>query len=32
LQQVLGGFATSSLVSLGMFAILGALLYRVAKR
>jgi hypothetical protein len=32
LQQVLGGFATSSLVSLAMFAVLGALLYRVAKR
>jgi hypothetical protein len=32
LQGAVGGFATSSLVSLVMFALLGALLYRVARR
>jgi uncharacterized oligopeptide transporter (OPT) family protein len=32
LQRVVGGFATSNLASLAMFAILGALLYRVARR
>jgi uncharacterized oligopeptide transporter (OPT) family protein len=32
LQGVLGGFATSNLAALAMFAILGALLYRVARR
>jgi putative OPT family oligopeptide transporter len=32
LQRVLGGFATSDLAALVMFALLGAVLYRVAKR
>jgi putative OPT family oligopeptide transporter len=32
LQRVLGGFATSDLAALGMFALLGAALYRVARR
>jgi hypothetical protein len=32
LQQTIGGFATSDLAALVMFAILGALLYRVARR
>jgi len=32
LQRVLGGFAVSNLAALLMFAILGALLYRVARR
>jgi uncharacterized oligopeptide transporter (OPT) family protein len=32
LQQLLGGFATSDLAALFMFALLGALLFRVARR
>jgi hypothetical protein len=32
LQRAIGGFATSDVAALAMFAILGALLYRVAKR
>jgi uncharacterized oligopeptide transporter (OPT) family protein len=32
LQRIVGGFATSDLAALAMFAILGALLYRVARR
>jgi hypothetical protein len=32
LQGQLGGFATSSLAALAMFAILGAVLFRVARR
>jgi hypothetical protein len=32
LQRAVGGFATSNLVALAMFALLGAALYRVAKR
>jgi uncharacterized oligopeptide transporter (OPT) family protein len=32
LQRVLGGFATSDLAAIAMFAVLGALLYRVARR
>jgi hypothetical protein len=32
LQGVVGGFATSDLAALAMFAVLGALLYRVARR
>jgi uncharacterized oligopeptide transporter (OPT) family protein len=32
LEQLLGGFSTSDLAALGMFAVLGALLYRVARR
>jgi hypothetical protein len=32
LQRLLGGFATSDLAALAMFAILGTLLYRVARR
>ncbi|HET6836757.1 MAG TPA: hypothetical protein VFH24_01875, partial [Gemmatimonadales bacterium] len=32
LQGTLGGFATSNLVALVMFALLGAALYRVARR
>jgi hypothetical protein len=32
LQQVLGGFATSDIAALVMFALLGGVLYRVARR
>jgi hypothetical protein len=32
LQRIVGGFATSDLAALAMFAVLGALLYRVARR
>jgi hypothetical protein len=32
LQRTVGGFAASDLAALAMFAILGSLLYRVAKR
>jgi len=32
LERLLGGFAMSDLAALGMFAVLGALLYRVARR
>jgi hypothetical protein len=32
LHRVLGGFATSSIVGLVLFAVLGALLYRVGQR
>jgi hypothetical protein len=32
LQRIVGGFATSDLAALAMFAILGTLLYRVARR
>jgi hypothetical protein len=32
LQRVLGGFAASDLAALAMFALLGAALYRVARR
>jgi uncharacterized oligopeptide transporter (OPT) family protein len=32
LQQALGGFATSNLVALAMFGLMGAVLYRVAQR
>jgi uncharacterized oligopeptide transporter (OPT) family protein len=32
LQRIMGGFAVSDLAALAMFAILGALLYRVARR
>jgi uncharacterized oligopeptide transporter (OPT) family protein len=32
LQRIVGGFATSDLAAIAMFAVLGALLYRVARR
>jgi hypothetical protein len=32
LQQLLGGFATSDIAALVMFALLGGVLYRVARR